>query len=641
MRFIRILNIQNMFEIITNQYKNFKSLHYFLRNTANNVNKLSDTYLQVKKRDRYEDITYEQVFHQLNAISAYLYNAGLRKGDRAALLIENCPEYICFDQGLMQLGLVNVSIYPTSSEADFEHIINDSGSQVILVGTPFLLKRLKKVKVNCPTLKFIITAFDTEGEGIISYNKLIEEGNKLYSNTKDLIEQELEKVTYDDLSCLLYTSGTTGKPKGAMLSHNNFMSNIVMADMLLPLVTKDYTFLSFLPLCHVYERTCTYYYSTYKGFKVAFAQSLESLTANIQEVQPRAILTVPRLLERIEERVRKSATAQGGFKLKIFNWALKIGETRRINKENNKPNGLFLNIQLALAEKLVYSKIKARLGGKMSVMVSGGGALPKHVGEFFANLDILVIEGYGLTETSPFVCANEVHRQIWGTVGRIGQANEVALQNIETKEIITLQTYDSYNPNFECEEGEILVRGLNVIKGYWNLPEETAKAIDSEGWLHTGDVGKFEKGYLKITDRIKNLIVNSFGKNIYPTPIENVYMKSNKIEQIFLIGDGQEYLTALIVPSKEELKEKFNLKEEFFESLDVFIKDKEIIDWMDEDLKKLEVNLGKFERIKNYSLKRKPFTLEDGEMTPTQKIKRKVVETKYADEVKAIYTNVS
>jgi long-chain acyl-CoA synthetase len=276
MRFIRILKIQNMFEIITNQYKNFKSLHYFLRNTANNVNKLSDTYLQVKKRDRYEDITYEQVFHQLNAISAYLYNAGLRKGDRAALLIENCPEYICFDQGLMQLGLVNVSIYPTSSEADIEHIINDSGSQVILVGTPFLLKRLKKVKVNCPTLKFIITAFDTEGEGIISYNKLIEEGNKLYSDTKDLIEQELEKVTYDDLSCLLYTSGTTGKPKGAMLSHNNFMSNIVMADMLLPLVTKDYTFLSFLPLCHVYERTCTYYYSTYKGFKVAFAQSLES-----------------------------------------------------------------------------------------------------------------------------------------------------------------------------------------------------------------------------------------------------------------------------------------------------------------------------------------------------------------------------
>ncbi len=630
-----------MFEVISDKYKNYKSLHYFLRHTANNINKPSDTYLQVKKRDRYEDISYAQVFEQLNGISAYLFNIGLRKGDRAALLIENCPEYICFDQALMQLGIVNVSIYPTSSETDIEYIINDSQAKTILVGTPFLLKRLKKIKDNCPTLIDIITAFETEGDQIKSYSKVVEEGTILYNNTKDLIEQELEKVGYDDLSCLLYTSGTTGKPKGAMLTHNNFMSNIVMADLLLPIVTKEYTFLSFLPLCHVYERTCTYYFSTYKGFKVAFAQSLESLTTNIQEIQPRAILTVPRLLERIEERVRKSVTSKGGLSLKIFNWALKAGEKRRINKENNRSNGLFLNIQLALAEKLVYTKIKSRLGGKMSVMVSGGGALPKHVGEFFGNLDILVIEGYGLTETSPFVCANEIHRQIWGTVGRIGQANEVAIQNVDTKEIITIQTYDSYKPDFECPEGEILVRGLNVMKGYWNLPEETAKAIDSEGWLHTGDVGKFEKGYLKITDRIKNILVNSFGKNIYPTPIENVYLKSNKIEQIFLIGDRQEYLTALIVPSKEELKEKWSFKEDYFKMDDDFIREKEVIDWIEEDMKMLEVNLGKFERIKNYSLKRRPFTMEDGELTPTQKIKRKIVETKYEKEIKAIYTSVS
>lgn len=630
-----------MFEIITEKYKDFKSLHYFLRHTANNINKPSDTYLQVKKKDRYEDITYAQVFEQLNAISAYLYELGLRKGDKAALLIENCPEYICYDQALMQLGVVNVSIYPTSSESDLAHIINDSESKIILVGTPFLLKRVKKILPNCPTLKNIITTFDTEGDNIKSYQSVIENGTVLYAQLKNQIEQELEKVTYDDLSCLLYTSGTTGKPKGAMLTHNNFMSNIVMADLLLPIVTKDFTFLSFLPLCHVYERTCTYYYSTYKGFKVAFAQSLEALTSNIQEVQPRAILTVPRLLERIEDRVRKSVSASGGYKEIIFNWAIKVGEKRRHNKEDGKSNGPFLNLQLAIAEKLVFAQIKERLGGKMSVMVSGGGALPKHVGEFFGNLDMLVIEGYGLTETSPFVSANEIHRQVWGTVGRIGQANEVAIQHVDTKEIITLQTYESYNPNFESGEGEILVRGLNVMKGYWNLPEETEKAIDSDGWLHTGDVGKFEKGYLKITDRIKNIIVNSFGKNVYPTPIENVYMKSNKIEQIFLIGDGQEYLTALIVPSKDEIKEKFNLKEEFFNEQEDFIHGKEMIDWMDEDMKKLEVNLGKFERVKHFALKRRPFTLEDGEMTPTQKIKRKVVETKYADEIKKIYVNVS
>ncbi|MCF8430193.1 MAG: long-chain fatty acid--CoA ligase [Bacteroidia bacterium] len=630
-----------MFEIITEKYKDFKSLHYFLRHTAYVINKPSDTYLQVKKRDRYEDITYAQVFEQLNAISAYMFNLGLRKGDKAALLIENCPEYICYDQALMQLGIVNVSIYPTSSESDLQHIINDSASQIILVGTPFLLKRVKKIKENCPTLKNIITTFEAAGEDVISYQKVIEQGNVLYENTKDLIEQELEKVTYEDLSCLLYTSGTTGKPKGAMLTHNNFMSNIVMADLLLPIVNKDYTFLSFLPLCHVYERTCTYYYSTFKGFKVAFAQSLEALTSNIQEVKPRAILTVPRLLERIEDRVRKSVSTSGGYKEIIFNWAIKAGEKRRINKENDKSNSWFLKLQLTIAEKLVFAQIKERLGGNMSVMVSGGGALPKHVGEFFGNLEMLVIEGYGLTETSPFVCANEIHRQVWGTVGRIGQANEVAIQHVDTKEIITLQTYESYNPTFESGEGEILVRGLNVMKGYWNLPEETAKAIDSEGWLHTGDVGKFEKGYLKITDRIKNIIVNSFGKNVYPTPIENVYMKSNKIEQIFLIGDGQEYLTALIVPSKDEVKEKFSLNEDFFKETDEFIRENEIIEWMEEDMKKLEVNLGKYERVKHFALKRRPFTLEEGEMTPTQKIKRKVVETKYHDEIKSIYVNVS
>jgi long-chain acyl-CoA synthetase len=208
-----------------------------------------------------------------------------------------------------------------------------------------------------------------------------------------------------------------------------------MAVNLLPIVSKDFIFLSFLPLCHVYERTCTYYLSTYVGFKIAFAQSLEALTSNIQEVKPTAILTVPRLLERIEERVRKSATKSGGYKLKIFNWALSVGEQKRLKKEEGKSLGLWLQLQFKLAEKLVYTQIKERLGGRMTVMVSGGGALPQHVGEFFANLDILVIEGYGLTETSPFLSSNEVHRQVWGSVGRISQGNEVAIQNPETKEI--------------------------------------------------------------------------------------------------------------------------------------------------------------------------------------------------------------
>lgn len=619
----------------------FTSLHYFLRNAANNIKTPQSTFLLAKNDAAYQPITYAQVFDELNAVSAFLINKGYKKGDKAALIIENCPEYIAFDQGLMQLGMVNVSIYPTLSENEIQHILNDSQSAVILVGTPFLLKKINKIKANCPHLQYIITAFsDKKSDDAISYDEMINEGKKLYPSLKDKIEVQLQSVTPDDLSCLLYTSGTTALPKGAMLTHNNFMSNVMMGVELIPIVNKNYRFLSFLPLCHVYERTATYYLSTYIGSEIAFAQSLEALSSNINEATPTAILTVPRLLERIEERVRKSTATAGGIKLKIFNWALKVGEQRRINKENGKSNGPLLSLQLALAEKLVYSKVKQRLGGKMEVMISGGGALPQHVGEFFGNIGVLVCEGYGLTETSPLVTVNTPSRQIYGTVGRIGNGCTVAIQNPDTKEIYTTQTYDSFDPNFESLEGEILVKGPNVMKGYWNLPEQTAAAIDADGWLHTGDVGKFYKGYLKITDRIKNILVNSFGKNVYPTPIENAYMKSSRIEQIFLIGDKQEYLTAIVVPSREEMKETFGVDDKYLNEGSDFIDDEKVYKWIEEDMRKYEKDLGKFERVRHFIVKRKPFSLEAEEMTPTQKIKRKIVEKKYEEAIKNMYIKI-
>lgn len=621
--------------------QNFKSLHYFLRNAAYNIKTPQSTFLLEKVNNEYKPITYAEIIDQVNAISAFLYNKGYQKGDKAALIIENCPEYIAFDQGLMQLGVINVSIYPTLSESEVEYILNDSQATIILVGTPFLLKKINKIKANCPHLKYIITTFeDKKTDTGITFNEMIAEGKSLYPRLKDDIEQRLESVTSDDLSCLLYTSGTTSKPKGAMLSHGNFMSNVIMGIELLPIVDKTYRFLSFLPLCHVYERTATYYLSTYVGSEIAFAQSLEALSNNIIEVKPNAILTVPRLLERIEERVRKTTATAGGIKLKIFNWALKVGQQRRHNKENNTSNSLWLNLQLPIAEKLVFSKIKERLGGRMGIMVSGGGALPQHVGEFFGNIGVLVCEGYGLTETSPLVTVNEFHRQIFGSVGRVGKGCSVAIQNPETKEVYTVQTFDSFKPDFESLEGEILVKGPNVMKGYYNQPEQTAEAIDKEGWLHTGDVGKFRKGYLKITDRIKNIIVNSFGKNVYPTPIENAYLKSNKIEQIFLIGDKQEYLTAIIVPSKEEMKDVFKYNENYFAEADEFITDTTVKEWLEVDMKEYEKELGKFERVKEFIVKRRPFSLEDGEMTPTQKVKRKIVEQKYADAIKKMYVNI-
>jgi long-chain acyl-CoA synthetase len=612
-----------------------------LRNAAHKIKTPESTFLLRKQAEAYESIPYSHVLNEANAVSAFLHDKGYRKGDKAALIIENCPEYIAFDQGLMQLGMINVSVYPTLSESEVAFILNDSQAVVILVGTPFLLKKINKIRSACHHLKYVITAFDEKRTSeAISYSELISEGTKLYPAQQPAIEQQLESVTPSDLACLLYTSGTTANPKGAMLTHNNFMSNVKMAVHLVPIVHKGYRFLSFLPLCHVYERTATYHLSTYVGCEIAFAQSLEALSGNIAEVKPTAILTVPRLLERIEERVRKSATSKGGLSLKIFNWALALGEKRRHNKEAGKANGLVLHIQLPLAEKLVFSKIKARLGGRMELMISGGGALPQHVGEFFGNLGVTVCEGYGLTETSPLVSVNEPFRQVFGTVGRIGEHCSVAIQNPDTKEIYTQQTYESFDPSFESPEGEILVKGPNVMAGYYNLPELTAETIDAEGWLHTGDVGKFHKGYLKITDRIKNIIVNSFGKNVYPTPIENTYMKSSRIEQIFLIGDGQEYLTAIVVPSKEELKENFGLGEEFFAEQDSFIEDEKIRAWIREDMHRYEKDLGKFERVREFIVKRRPFSLEEGEMTPTQKARRKIIEKKYAEAISGMYVNI-
>ncbi|MGV3597459.1 MAG: AMP-dependent synthetase/ligase [Bacteroidota bacterium] len=622
----------------------YPSLHHMMRNAASKIKTPHHNYMFEKVGDAYKPITYGETFEKLNAISAYLYELGMRKGDRAALILENCPEFIFFDQGLQQIGAVNASIYPTLSEGEIEYILNDSGSKVILVGTPFLLKKVLKVRSLCPALQKIIINYTdakaVEDDGIIELEKIYEVGKELYGKHHAAIEEELAKATPGDLAMLIYTSGTTGVPKGVMLSHGNIMSDIMMALHMVKEINPNDRFLSFLPLSHVYERMVSYYLGTYVGTELAFAVSVDTIATNVKEITPSLLATVPRLLERIEEKVRKKATAQGGMKAKIFLWSLRVGEKIRLRREAGKGAGLWLAFQHIFAEKLVFSKIKANLGGKIKMIISGGGPLPQHVGEFFGNLGIRVMEGYGLTETSPFVCVNEFDRQVFGTVGRIAPGNIVCLKNPDTGEIITEQTYDSQDLDFESEEGEICIKGPNVMMGYWNKPEETAKVIDADGWFHTGDIGKFYKGNLKITDRIKNMIVNAYGKNIYPAPVENVYLRSNKIEQIFLIGDKREHLTAIVIPSKEELMEQFKIANDFFETGEAFIQDEKIVKWIDEDIKALSNQLAKFERIKGFIVKRKPFSIEEGEMTPTQKAKRRVIETKYANDIDRLYAHV-
>ncbi|MFZ9813722.1 MAG: AMP-dependent synthetase/ligase [Candidatus Kapaibacteriota bacterium] len=618
---------------------NAHSLHGFFLHSAHTLRGLDKPFLMQKKDGSYKDISFGEVLHSINAIASALHDMGLRKGDRVAFILENSPEYILFDQACLKLGLVNASLYPTLSESEIEYILNDSGSKAILVGSPFLLRRVLSIDARGTSLQTIITAFESNEshEKVISAKNMIEKGKQKESEYASAIQDIFTSVTENDLASLIYTSGTTGVPKGVMLSHGNFMSNAKAAKTIVSNIGPDDVFLSFLPLCHVFERLATYYLSTYIGGTIAFAEGIETIATNIKEVRPTVMASVPRLLERIYDRVQKMALADGGLKSKIFLWAFAQGDAKRVLNEDGKKPGALLSFKLAIADKLVFSKIRERMGGRMRIVVSGGAALYPHVGIFFKNLDILVLEGYGLTETSPLVSVNEFERQVYGTVGRVAPGCTVAIQNPDTKELYTVQTYDSFAKDFSCPEGEVLVKGPNVMHGYLNKPDATAEVMDADGWFHTGDIGTFYKGYLKITDRIKNMLVNSFGKNVYPTPIENQYSKSTAIEQIFLIGDKREYLTAIIVPNKDEIKEKFNKDEAFFSESDPFIQDNAIHAWIEKEMKSFEKDLAKFERVRNFIVKRQPFSVEAGEFTMTQKVKRKFVEAKYKDTIDRMY----
>jgi long-chain acyl-CoA synthetase len=627
-------------------FNEFSTVPSLLRNVVENIHKPEETFLIDKKKSEWEEISFKETLENADAVSGFFLDKGIVKGDRMGLIIENSPEYVYYDQGIQQIGAINVSIYPTLSEHEVEYIINDSGIKSILIGNTFLFKKILKIAANCRELHYIIPAFEEyvktpvpEGlkQEIISFEEVLNYKQHLNAEKKAQIAGIRQSLRPSDTSSLIYTSGTTGIPKGTILSHYNFVENVKVCLQQIPVIDETETFLSFLPLSHVFERTATYHVCCAQGCKIAFAQSLELLAKNMGEIRPTVMNCVPRLLEKIHDKAIKSGTSGGGLKSKIFLWALETGQNYRRKAANGGSPGLILSAKKAVAEKLVFSKIKEKSGGRLKFMISGGAALPKNVGEFFGNLGIKILEGFGLTETSPVMAVTEYHRQVYGTVGRVIPGIEIGIQNVETREMVSIQTHESFDENFECAEGEIIVRGHCVMQGYFNKPAETAEAIDKDDWFHTGDIGRFYKGNLQITDRLKNMIVNAYGKNVYPTPVENIYLKSLKIDQLFLVGDKREYLTAIVIPNKENLQEAFKLPESFFQQPDIFIDNQEIIAWIGQDIKKLSNELAKFERIKNFKVKRNPFSMEEGEITPTLKAKRKVIESKYAEAINQMY----
>jgi len=629
-----------------NSVSNRSTVPSLIRNIVANIHPDTHTFMTHKVKDEWIGISYRETIEKADAISAWFLDMGVMKGDRLSLIIENGPDYVYYDQALQQIGAVNTSIYPTLSESEIEYILNDSGAKTILAGNPFLFRKVIKVANNCPALVRIIPAFDdyekhlgktSLNAGVIGFNEVIEEGKNIVEKYRPELNSAREAILPSDLSCLIYTSGTTGIPKGVILTHYNLTENVRASLEQIQVLEKTDLFLSFLPLSHVFERTATYHICLHEGCTIAFAQSLDLLAKNMAEVKPTIMNCVPRLLERIHDKAMKNGMSAGGTKTKIFVWALGIGKKYRLSLEEGKKPGLILRNQHKIADKLVFGKIREKTGGRLKFLISGGGALPKNIGEFFGDLGIKVLEGFGLTETSPVMAVTENERVIYGTVGRIIPRIEVGIQNVDTKQIYTIQTHTTFKQDFQSEEGEIIVRGHCVMKGYWNKPEETANVIDPDGWFHTGDIGRFYKGNLQITDRLKNMLVNAYGKNIYPTPVENTYLKSPRIEHVFLVGDKREYITAIIVPAKEAMQEAFGLTEEFFNNPDLFIEEQEIVDWIAQDIRRLSNELAKFERIKNFKVKRNPFSMDEGEITPTMKAKRKVIEKKYADAIDEMY----
>lgn len=577
--------------------------------------------LMHKTGGTYQGIGYAELKNRVENFALGLASLGIRRGDRVAIVAENRPEWVISDQAIVALGAIDVPVYPTMSAKQNEYIFNDAGVRMAIVSNQFQLNKVMRVRENVPSLETVILMNEKAAiaePGTMNFSDILRLGESYRRDHPDYLGETMADVKPDDLLTLIYTSGTTGNPKGVMLTHRNLVSNIVSSAQVINFGPDD-TLLSFLPLSHTFERMAGYYTAFACGATVAYAESVETVAANMLEVRPTIVTTVPRLFERIHSRIMKQVDAGSAVKQGIFHWAIGVGKQYAAAlRRGTVPASL--RMQHALADRLVYHKLREKTGGRMRFFVSGGAALARSLGEFFEAVGLTVIEGYGLTESAPVIAANRVNDYRFGSVGQPIPGVEVRI----------------------AEDGEILARGPNVMKGYWKQPEATAQAIDREGWLHTGDIGMIDaENFLHITDRKKHLFVSSGGKNIAPQPIENLFLSSKYIEQLMLIGDRRMYLTALIVPDFDALKEYADAHHLPHTGPSDLVRLPQINELIEQDIDEIQKDLANFERVRRFTLLDRQFTVEEGELTPTQKVRRAVVEQKYAHLIEPMYQGVS
>lgn len=566
--------------------------------------------LATKQNDVWKKTSTEEYIAKANAISRALLRMGVQKDDKIAVISSNNrTEWHIMDIGILQTGAQNVPIYPTITEEDYEYILNHSEAKYVFVSDLELYNKINTIKANVPSLKDVFSF--NEIDNCKNWTELLKLGED--TSNQDAVEERKSNVSTEDLATIIYTSGTTGRPKGVMLSHKNIVSNVLNSADRIPFEPGVSRALSFLPICHIYERMVTYIYQFY-GCSIYFGESIEKISDNIKEISPTVMTGVPRLIEKVYEKIIAKGGELTGIKKKLFFWAVEVG----LKYEPYGANGFWYELQLKLARKLIFSKWKAGLGGKLDLIVNGSAALQPRLARIFAAAEIYIMEGYGLSETSPVISVNDYRNKGFkiGTAGRI-------INNVEVK---------------IAEDGEILCKGPNVMMGYFKDPEKTAEAI-IDGYFHTGDIGNVDKdGFLSITDRKKEMFKTSGGKYIAPQLIENAMKQSRFIEQIMVVGDGEKMPAAFVQPNFEFVKEWAKIHKVALGSTNQeIVNNEQVVKRIDEEIEEINKKFGHWEQIKRFELTPDVWSIDGGQLTPTLKLKRKVIREIYKDLYDKIY----
>ena len=570
--------------------------------------------LQVNVNGKYRPISHREISKRVLHAVLGLEALGVNRGDKVGILSENRPEWAIADYACLTSGLTDVPIYPTLPADQIAYILNDAGAVALFVSSIEQAVKVAAIRLEVPSLKYVI-AFDEIGDAADMSMAELDKRGEAVESAESIARYRAgaDAVSPNDLATLIYTSGTTGPPKGVMLTHDNIHSNVEATRCKLPFKGDDVS-LSFLPLSHIFQRTGDYLmFAT--GSSIAYAQSFETVPINMQDVRPTIVFSVPRLYEKMYARVLQNALAGGFLKRKIFLWARDVAERWTDTTLSGKKPGALLSRKYALAQKLVFSKIRERTGGRLRYFVSGGAPLAPEINKFFYGAGLMIFEGYGLTETSPVISVNTPTEFRIGTVGKLVEGVDVTI----------------------AADGEILTRGSSVMKGYYNNPVATSEAIDPEGWFHTGDIGEIRDGFLAITDRKKDIIVTAGGKNIAPQPIENLVKTNKYVSQAVMLGDKRKFPSMLIVPNFEQLESWAKKRNIIWTDRSQLLRMPTIQAKMEKEVNSQMTSLAHYETPKKIGLLEHDFSLEKGELTPTQKVKRRVVDKNYKAMIDSLY----